>query len=105
MIQSFADEASEAVWFGRRHGMLPAEVQRAALRTLRLLDTARSLADLKRVPSNKLEALKWDRAGQYSIRLGDGSPWRICFAWADGGPAAVEIVDYHRQADQEGGET
>ncbi len=47
------------------------------------------------LPSNRLEALRGDRAGQYSIRIND--QWRICFEWPDGqaGPSGVEIVDYH----------
>lgn len=59
------------------------------------LDAAASLADLAGLPDNRLEALKGDRAGQFSIRIND--QWRICFAWPDGtpGPVEVEIVDYH----------
>ena len=50
-------------------------------------------SNLKRVPGNQLEALKWDRAGQHSIRLEVASRWRICFVWQDGSPDLVEIVD------------
>jgi proteic killer suppression protein len=95
VIRSFADAATEAVWYGRRHRELSPSAQKVALRKLRLLNNARSLVDLQRVPGNRLEALKRDRTGQHSIRLGDGSPWRICFVWLDGGPERVEIVDYH----------
>jgi len=58
-------------------------------------DAATSLADLAGLPGNRLEALKGDRVGQFSIRIND--QWRICFAWPDGmpGPVEVEIVDYH----------
>jgi toxin HigB-1 len=60
---------------------------------LRLLNQARSLSDLRAPPGNRLEALKGERSGQYSIRVTD--QWRICFAWREGGPFDVEIVDYH----------
>jgi toxin HigB-1 len=63
------------------------------LRKLRLLNQARALSDLRIPPGNRLEALKGERAGRYSIRVND--QWRICFAWWEGGPANVQIVDYH----------
>jgi toxin HigB-1 len=68
-------------------------IQAAALRKLRLLNQARVLRDLNAPPGNRLEALKGERAGQYSIRVND--QWRVCFTWREGGPADVEIVDYH----------
>lgn len=58
-----------------------------------MLDRAQVLNDLRSPPANRLEALKDDRKGQYSIRIND--QWRICFVWTDGGVEAVEIVDYH----------
>jgi proteic killer suppression protein len=61
---------------------------------MRWLHRAVTLADLAALRGNRLEALKGDRLGQYSIRIND--QWRICFRWTDGGPADVEIVDYHR---------
>jgi toxin HigB-1 len=59
------------------------------------LEVAVSIGDLAALPGNRLEALKGDRKGQYSIRIND--QWRICFAWPNGlpGPINVEIVDYH----------
>ena len=59
------------------------------------LEAATSLADLAALPGNRLEELKGDRAGQFSIRIND--QWRICFTWPKGapGPVDVEIVDYH----------
>jgi proteic killer suppression protein len=56
---------------------------------------ARSLADLGALPSNRLEALKGQRSGQYSIRI--NQQWRICFEWPSDarGPGNVEILDYH----------
>ena len=70
-------------------------IERLARRKLLLLHRAIRLADLRAPPGNRLEALKGDRAGQFSIRIND--QWRICFAWPDGmpGPVEVEIVDYH----------
>lgn len=58
-----------------------------------MLDNAPELADLKVPPGNRLEALKGDRAGQYSIRIND--QFRVCFRWTDGGADDVEITDYH----------
>ena len=68
-------------------------MQAVALRKLRLLNQARLLGDLRVPPGNRLEGLKGERAGQYSIRIND--QWRICFVWQEGGPADVEIVDCH----------
>ncbi len=66
-----------------------------AARRLSILNAAPSLDTLRGLPSNRLEALRGTRAGQYSIRI--NQQWRICFTWPDGqpGPADVEIVDYH----------
>jgi proteic killer suppression protein len=58
-----------------------------------MLNNAQGLSDLRIPPGNRLEALKGDRAGQYSIRINDR--WRICFAWHAGDAYEVEIVDYH----------
>lgn len=63
------------------------------MRKLRLLNNAASLDELRIPPGNRLEALKGDRAGQWSIRIND--QWRICFAWRSGDAWNVEIVDYH----------
>lgn len=66
-----------------------------AAKRLSILSAATSLNDLRQLNSNRLEALKGDRSGQYSIRINDR--WRICFEWPEGqdGPGNVEIVDYH----------
>ncbi|MGE0256823.1 MAG: type II toxin-antitoxin system RelE/ParE family toxin [Alphaproteobacteria bacterium] len=68
---------------------------RQAYKRLEILDAATTLADLRALPSNRLEALKGNRAGQYSIRI--NAQWRLCFEWPRGGkgPMNVEIVDYH----------
>lgn len=93
MIHSFADAETELIWAGRRSRKLPGDIQGIALRKLRLLHAARTLGDLRVPPGNRLESLRGDRAGQWSIRIND--QWRICFAWEDGGPRDVAIVDYH----------
>ena len=69
-------------------------IQRKAEMKLDQLDVATVLLDLD-IPGNRLEALKADRKGQYSIRIND--QWRVCFEWPGGspGPVSVEIVDYH----------
>src|ERR1700712_2567887 len=68
---------------------------RQAYKRLEILAAATSLIDLRMLPSNRLEALKDDRAGQFSIRI--NQQWRLCFEWPEGaaGPSNVEIVDYH----------
>jgi proteic killer suppression protein len=68
-------------------------IERVARRKLLYLGQARSLDDLKVPPGNRLEALKGDRKGQFSIRIND--QWRLCFRWKDGDSYDVEITDYH----------
>jgi proteic killer suppression protein len=93
MIASFRDRETTTIWEGRRSRRLPADMQAAALRKLRLLNNARRLEDLRVPPGNRLEALQGERRGQHSIRVND--QWRICFVWRDGHAQQVEIVDYH----------
>ena len=64
------------------------------MRKLRQLEISARLDDLRVPPGNRLEALRGDRAGQYSIRIND--QYRLCFRWSDGGAEDVEIVDYHQ---------
>ena len=68
---------------------------RQAYKRLEILNAATALADLAGLPSNRLETLRGDRAGQWSIRI--NQQWRFCFEWPAGaiGPSNVEIVDYH----------
>jgi toxin HigB-1 len=93
MIVSFKDkrtrEFAEGKWVKAFTGF-----ERKAEMKLDQLDAATSRLDLD-VPGNRLEALKGDRQGQYSIRIND--QWRICFEWPKGapGPVNVEIIDYH----------
>ena len=68
-------------------------ISRKARMKLEILNATVSLKGLKVPPGNRLEALKGDRKGQYSIRI--NAQWRICFKWHDGNAHDVEIVDYH----------
>jgi len=67
-------------------------IQNVAQRKLQMLEAAHRVEDLRSPPGNRLEKLKGDRNGQWSIRI--NSQWRICFHWTDGAEN-VEIVDYH----------
>lgn len=93
MIKSFKDADAARLFRRQPIKRLGAEVQRVALRKLRMLDAATTLDDLRMPPANRLEKLKGDRSGQYSIRV--DRQWRICFAWRSGDALDVEIVDYH----------
>ena len=93
MIKTFKDRGAERLFRRERVKRLGADVQRTALRKLRMLDAATVVEDLKVPPANRLEKLKGDRAGQYSIRI--NRKWRLCFLWRDGDAYDVEIVDYH----------
>ena len=92
MIRSFRDRATGRFFEGQRVAALQSFAKQAE-RRLVLLDSAETLRDLAALPSNRLEALRGDRAGQHSIRI--NAQWRICFRWTDDGPGDVEIVDYH----------
>ena len=93
MIRSFRDRETQRIFQRTRSGKLPNEIQQTALRKLRMLNRSTTLADLRVPRANRLEKLRGDRAGQYSIRIND--QWRICFSWQDGDAHNVEIVDYH----------
>ena len=93
MIRSFRDRETERIFQRVRSGKLPSDIQQVAVRKLRMLNRSVTLADLRVPPANRLEKLRGDRAGQYSIRIND--QWRICFTWRNGDAYNVEIVDYH----------
>jgi len=93
VLRSFADKETERVWQRRRVRKLAQDVQRAALRKLLILDAAETLDDLQVPPGNRLEKLKGNRTGSYSVRI--NQQWRICFRWTEAGPEGIEIVDYH----------
>ena len=93
MIKSIRDSETQKIFRRERSRRLPPEIQQTAYRKLRYLNNAKDLNDLRVPPSNRLEKLKGDRAGQYSIRINDR--WRICFVWKGNDAYEVEIVDYH----------
>ena len=93
MIQSFGDRQTERLFAREPVPSLDSRIARVALRQLRQVDAACRLEDLRIPPGNRLELLRGNRAGQYTIRIND--QWRICFRWSDAGPEGVEIVDYH----------
>ncbi len=93
MIRSFACRDTENIFHRQRSKKFPQSIQQVALRKLRMLNRATSLQDLRVPPANRLEKLRGDRIGQYSIHIND--QWRVCFEWEDDDVLKVEIVDYH----------
>jgi len=93
VILSWADAEAGKIFGLQRSRVLPIDIQRVALRKLRMLHAAVKLEDLMVPPANRLEKLKGNRTGQWSIRIND--QWRICFEWRSGNAYRVEIVDYH----------
>jgi proteic killer suppression protein len=94
MILNYRDRRTERFAAGETIKAFSGFTDQATKR-LQILDAATSLEDLRNLPSNRLEALKGDRKGQFSIRI--NQQWRLCFEWPPGapGPSRVEIVDYH----------
>ena len=93
MILSFADRDTQQLY---REDICPARwraFRASAVRKLDMVNAAVGLDDLRSPPGNRLEALKADRKGQFSIRI--NQQWRICFRWTENGAEQVEIVDYH----------
>jgi toxin HigB-1 len=95
MIRSFKDKEAEKLFNRALSRKLPNDLQRTALRKLRMLNRAMNLSDLRVPPANRLEKMKGDRSDQYSIRIND--QWRICFKWSSSDAFDVEIVDYHKR--------
>jgi proteic killer suppression protein len=93
VIRSFKAREAERIFQGTYSRRLPRNIQRIAARKLEMICAASQINSLRIPPSNRLEKLKGDRAGQYSIRIND--QWRICFVWRNGDAFDVEIVDYH----------
>ncbi len=93
MIKDFACGETEKIFRRGFSRKLPQSIQHRAKMRLDRLDAAIRLDDLRHPPSHHLEALRGDRAGQYSIRI--NKQWRICFVWQDGHAWQVEITDYH----------
>ena len=92
MIKTFRCKATQALFEGKCPRKFKA-FQSVAERKLQMLDEAYSVEDLRAPPGNRLEALRGDRKGQWSIRIND--QWRICFCFEEGKALDVEIVDYH----------
>ena len=92
MIRSFRGKTTERFAHGNRVPVFEA-FRRAAERRLQALDVTPSLTALRAIPGFRLEALRGDRKGQFSIRIND--QWRVCFRWESDGAHDVEIVDYH----------
>jgi proteic killer suppression protein len=97
MIKTFADQGTEDLFNGLNsvacRRSCPGNLRSVARRRLELLDSVTFLEELRIPPGNRLEGLKGDRHGQYSIRVNDR--YRVCFSWTAEGPVDVQIVDYH----------
>jgi toxin HigB-1 len=97
MILSFANQATEDIYDGKNSSearlILPRNLWNIVVRKLDQIDASVSLDDLRVPPGNRLEALKAERIGQYSIRI--NNQYRICFVWNETDASQVEIVDYH----------
>jgi len=93
MIESFACKETERIFHRDFSKRLPANIQQAAYRKLKMLHRSSAIQDLRVPPANRLEALSGRRKGQHSIRI--NQEWRICFESMDGHARNVEIVDYH----------
>ena len=92
MIKTFQCRDTESLFNGKRVARF-VNIERVALRKLVQLDLALIIEDMHAPPGNRLEALKGDRAGQWSVRIND--QWRVCFRFKDGNALDVEIADYH----------
>jgi len=93
MIKSFKDAEVEKIWHGEYSKKLPSQIQPIARRKLRMINNAQTINDLRIPPANRLEKLKGDLKGLYSIRIND--QWRIIFDWRNSNAYEVYIVDYH----------
>ena len=93
MIKSFADRETEKIWNGEFSSKLPNEIQPIARRKLRMINNAQIINDLRIPPANRLEKLKGNLKGFYSIRI--NKRWRIIFEWVRNNAEQVKIEDYH----------
>ena len=93
MIQTFASPETERFFATGKSRRLPPEIHKRAAMRLMQLDGAARIEDLRLPPSNRLETLAYDRAGQWSMRINE--QWRVCFRFKNGDAYDVEIVDYH----------
>lgn len=93
MIKNFKCSETEKIWRGEFSKKFPSHIQHVIRRKLRMINNADSLSDLRSPPANRLEALRGDLAGKYSLRVND--QWRICFDWHKGDAFKIEMIDYH----------
>ena len=93
MIKSFRCRETKKIYFRQVSQKLPKDIQQRAFMKLNAIDAANQLKDLELPPSNRLEFLKGERKGQWSIRIND--QWRVCFRWEGSDALDVEITDYH----------
>ena len=93
MIKSFRCRETKKVFNRQLSRKFPTQIQQRAFMKLNAIDAAAQVEDLSLPPSNRLEALKGKRRGQWGIRI--NNQWRICFEWRNGNAEQVEIVDYH----------
>lgn len=93
MIKSFRHDLARRLFIGASSLEFPQDVKKRARRKLEMIHYAHDLKDIKAPPGNRLEVLKGDHKGQYSIRIND--QWRICFLFQDGHAYDVEVTDYH----------
>ena len=93
MIGSVRDKRIAPIMAGEVPKRFPADLMRPTQKAVRALMAAERIEDLQFPPSNRLEALRGDRLGQWSIRI--NRQWRLCFRWSDHLAEDVEIVDYH----------
>jgi proteic killer suppression protein len=92
MIESFACESTRDLFIGERVERF-VNIQSTALRKLQQLHAAQTLSFLRMPPGNRLEPLRGDLKGHYSIRINE--QWRLCFIWSEGSAQQVQIIDYH----------
>jgi toxin HigB-1 len=92
-IKSFKDKATAAAFAELPVRSHPTDIRKRVLAKLQQLDAAMSLEDLRVPPSNRLEALAGDRAGQHSIRI--NKQWRLCFVFGKDGAEDVEIAKHY----------
>ena len=96
MITSFGDKRTEDLYHGRatnRTRRIPPDITRVAVRKLDMLNAAANINDLRAPPSNRLEGLRGDLKGFYSIRIND--QWCVIFRWSEADASDVQLIDYH----------
>ena len=92
-MKRFRDDDAYRLFKGQQVRRLPADIQRRARMRLQRVVAATARTDLRIPPSHRLQALRGDRKGQYSIRVND--QWRVCFLWTERGAMEIEVTDYH----------